>query len=71
MSRRHNWDHLYRITAPHLCAGLGIGVDGVVNWSAPTISYMRGWEYQQVSDYCRRKRWTLENLSLINYKDWL
>jgi hypothetical protein len=56
------YDALYRIEAPHMVAGLGIGIDGLVNWSAPILGYMLGWDYQRVSDYCKGKRWTLEKV---------
>lgn len=51
-------DKLYQISAPHMTAGLGIQYDKV-RWQAPIISYMAGWSYQKVSDYCKEKGWTL------------
>lgn len=54
------YDTLYRIVAPHFVAGLGVGIDGIVNWSAPIIHYMVGWQLERVLAYCARKDWKLE-----------
>jgi hypothetical protein len=54
------YDTLYRIEAPHMVAGLGVGIDGLVNWSAPILCYMVGWELERVLAYCAKKGWQLE-----------
>lgn len=59
MPRRDNYDTLYRICAQTFCAGLGVGIDGFVNWSAPILGYMVGWQLDRVEAYCARKGWEL------------
>ena len=62
-----NYDHLYRIVDQFgVAAGLGIGVDGFVNWTAPIIGYMIGWNYGRVKEYCDKKGWSIENLTIPN-----
>lgn len=49
---------LLRITAPHFCAGIEVGVtDGRC---APILHYMRRWSLQRIKEYCASKRWTCE-----------
>ncbi len=49
---------LYRITAPHFCAGIEIG-----GKCAPILRYMRGWAFLQILIYCMKKGWTLEEVT--------
>lgn len=56
------YDSLFRIVAPHMVAGMGIGVDGIVNWSAPIVHYMVGWQLPKVRRYCGDKGWTFEQV---------
>lgn len=56
------YETLYRIEAPHMVAGLGIGIDGFVNWSAPIVAFMIGWQLPKVTDYCRQKGWRLQEV---------
>lgn len=53
---------LIRITAPHFCAGLEMGAR--CNRVAPILHYMRWWKLSAITDYCARKRWTLEVLNV-------
>jgi hypothetical protein len=43
---------LIQIQAPHFTAGVVVG-----ERAAPIIHYMRGWTYEQILAYCRRKKW--------------
>lgn len=47
---------LYRITAPHFCAG----IDKRSGRVAPILAYMRRWPLDRIADYCRRRGWELE-----------
>ncbi len=49
---------MLRIVAPHFVAGIVRG--GAV---APIISYMKGWTFRQIMDYCTRKGWKVEKRS--------
>lgn len=53
---------VYRIVAPHLCAGLVV-VNGIVTEAAPILKYMRGWQITRVRGYCNHKGWTVEMVS--------
>jgi hypothetical protein len=59
------YEHLYCIVGAIPSAGvaLGIGVDGMVNWSNPMLHFMLGWQYNRVSDYCKKRDWKLQNLT--------
>lgn len=52
---------LFRIVAPNFCAG-GQLVNARVDFTAPTLRYMRGWTARQVKDYCDAKGWTVERV---------
>ena len=54
------YDTLYSIDAPHFNAGLGVSIDGLVNWSAPILHYMVGWQLDRVEAHCAGKGWKLE-----------
>jgi len=49
-------EFLMRIEAPHFVAGAEVR-DGVVSRAAPILKYMRGWTFQRVLEYARRKGW--------------
>ena len=57
---------LWRITAPHFCAGIELG-----DWTltvkrcAPILRYMQGWEGRTVLAYCEKKNWKLEIVTPI------
>ena len=48
---------LYRIAAPHFCAGFVLG-----ERYAPIIDYIRDWPIDKVAAYCKRKGWELEQV---------
>lgn len=50
---------LYRITAPHFCAGLVV-IDGRIVRAAPILRWTLGKTPRQVWPYFRRKRWQIE-----------
>jgi hypothetical protein len=50
-------DALYRIRAPHFCAGFVHG-----QYYAPIIAYMAGWPLLRIRAYCARKNWRLERI---------
>ena len=52
---------LLRITAPHLCAGLVLKDDVVIE-AAPILKYMQGWTYNKVLNYCWLKKWNIERV---------
>lgn len=64
---------LYRIDAPHFCAGLEIeekieylnpyhySIYKVVR-AAPKIKYMLGWTRNKVTKYCKKKGWKLDEI---------
>jgi hypothetical protein len=52
---------LFRIVAPNFSAG-GQLVDAKVAFTAPVLSYMRGWTARQVKDYCDKKGWKVERV---------
>lgn len=56
---------LIAIEAPHFYAGL-IAVEGKVIEAAHIIKYMKGWDGQQVADYCKRKGWRWERVHTIS-----
>jgi hypothetical protein len=49
---------LYRVDAPHFCAGLEAD-NGKVIRAAPIIGWMVGRRLDHIADYCRKKRWTV------------
>lgn len=54
-------DGLYQISAFHFCVGMVIN-DGYVTRCPAIIAYMRGWEYSQVKEYCRKKKWLVKKI---------
>lgn len=50
---------LYRITAPHFCAGL-ISQEAKIVRAAPIIHWMRGQDTDALIAYCKLKGWKLE-----------
>lgn len=51
---------LYRITAPHFCAGLLVSESGKVAQSAPILKWARGKPWVSVKGYCEQRRWRVE-----------
>lgn len=52
---------LYRVTAPHFCAGF-VAVRGSVVGAAPILSWAVGKDLPWVLAYLRRKGWAVEAL---------
>ncbi len=54
-------DHhiLWRITAPHFCAGILVWNNVVMN-AAPILAWMKGRHTTWINGYCTRKGWTVE-----------
>jgi hypothetical protein len=52
--------HLYRITAPHFCAGMIVSLPGIVLHAAPIIAWTKGKSVAELFRYCHRKRWHME-----------
>lgn len=53
-------DMLYRVTAPHFCAGFTVAHDGAVTSAAPIIAWMFNKPLAYIRRYCAGKRWKLE-----------
>jgi len=53
---------LLYILAPHFTAGLELR-DGRAADAAPILSYMDGWSYIKILNYCRRKGWKVSETS--------
>jgi len=51
--------YLWRITAPHFCAGIFIW-NGTVMDTAPILRYMKGYSPSWIAGYCTRKGWQIE-----------
>lgn len=49
---------LAQVTARHLCAGIILASDRVVE-AAPILRYMTGWTRDRVRSYCAGKGWTV------------
>jgi hypothetical protein len=52
---------LYFVTAPHFSAGFVL-TDGMVTAAAPILRYMKGKGIDWVLNYCRKKKWNVENV---------
>lgn len=48
-----------RISAPHFCAGVIVGIA-----AAPIVSYMRTWSHDRIVRYCFRKRWRVHDVEV-------
>lgn len=46
---------LIRITSNYFCAGLILG-----ERAAPIISYMKNWSFDEILNYCNKKKWLIE-----------
>ena len=53
---------LWRISSSYFVAGVGFNESHIVDWCAPIIKYMRGWNKQKVYNYCKKKNWNLEKI---------
>jgi len=49
---------IMQITAPYFVAGIVLE-DRVVVEAAPIVKYMKGWHGIRALAYCKRKRWTV------------
>lgn len=49
---------LAQITAPHMCVGIVLWDDKVVEASG-TVKYMRKWTRDRVREYCKKKGWRI------------
>ena len=52
---------LLQIDAPYFCAGCSLN-GKYVDTVAPIIKYMKGWTYEEVVTYCKRKRWKVTKI---------
>jgi hypothetical protein len=52
-----NDPRLIRVSAPHFVAGAVLNDRDIVVFTAPIISYMKGWTSDKVRQYCERKGW--------------
>jgi hypothetical protein len=50
---------LYRITAPHFCAGLVTDLPGRVVTAAPILRWAVGKTVAELFQYCHKKRWRM------------
>jgi hypothetical protein len=57
-------ERLYRITAPHFCAGFVVHGHHVRD-TAPILKWLKGGPLTAVLVYCRRKKWQLERVSVL------
>lgn len=57
-------EHLFRITAPHFCAGFVIKGDSVI-LIAPIIKYMKHWSLLKIKRYCNLKNWELIEVECV------
>ena len=55
-------DMLFRVTAPHFCAGFTAAHDGAITAAAPIIAWMFNKPLAYVRQYCARKGWALEHV---------
>lgn len=53
---------LWRVTAPHACAGFITTAGGTIYDAAPILRWMIGRTIEEVSGYCERRRWVLEEV---------
>ena len=58
----NQYETLFRISAAHFVAGLGVSIDSHVNWSAPILGYMVGWDLPRVRQHCAQKKWMIEEI---------
>lgn len=53
---------LYRITAPHFCAGLVVDTSGRVTLAAPILGWTRGKRWLDLHAYFARRVWLVEEV---------
>ena len=53
-------NYLFRITAPHFCAGLVYNTGTPLSRTAPILHYMYNWKAKDIEKYCRKKGWKME-----------
>jgi len=51
--------YLWRITAPHFCAGILIWNDVVMD-AAPIVRWMKGYSTSWINRHCTIKGWSVE-----------
>jgi len=61
-------EKILAIDAPHFYAGLTV-VNGQVTYSAPILSYMKGWRENTVHAYCKRKKWRYEKVESYAHQE--
>ena len=54
---------IYRITAPHYCAGLEVTNGRVGPWVAPILAWATGKEWEWCKAYFRRKGFKIEEVA--------
>ncbi len=55
-------ERLYRVTAPHFCAGLVVGADSRVTEAAPVLQWAIGQRWVEVLAMTDRKGWRMEHV---------
>ena len=53
-------DQLWRVTAPHFCAGIVTEINGFVRNAPPILKWAIGKDISWLKTYCRTRRWKLE-----------
>jgi hypothetical protein len=62
---------LARITSNYFCAGLLFNqMRLVVVDTAPILSYMNGWQFKRVLEYCEKKGWKFEYCFSVGWKEF-
>ena len=55
-------DGTLQVSAPHFVAGVVL-VASRVTEAAPILRYMRGWSYQRVLEFAKRKGWLVARVT--------
>lgn len=55
-------ESLWQVTAPHFCAGVIVGEDGIIKRAAPILRYVEGKRLQWLKTYCQHKRWEINSV---------
>lgn len=65
-------ERLYRVEAPHFCAGLLVGDGSRVVAAAPILNWALGMTWVEVLAYTERKGWQMEHiLEPVIRSEWL
>lgn len=55
---------LWQVAAPHFCAGVIVGADGIIKRAAPILRYVEGKRLQWLKTYCQHKRWEINSVCI-------